>query len=258
MIVEGDAKIWKKRELILPFNRPIKDWKSCPQIVITSHDLFSLLFFSSLLIFLWYNKLKLPLAFKAKFHGNFHLSPKLNVNYTSSKSFRLWAFRPSNEMDLSNLPFQIVWGAPPSPLSTYRFFSFSLGNDFVIISYSFFVVYIFSTCKCFFSSSSCIQWHLTLICLDFKLYVELFAKWMALWLSQYTIKLSCFKPNSCRKFFIHKVSLQPLVIASAAVVDRTTHYWSLDCHETAPPTKVSAYLDRDFFESTTHPCTLIT
>ena len=75
---------------------------------------------------------------------------------------------------------------------------------------------------------------------------------MTLWLSQYAIKLSYFTLNSSRKFFIHKVSLQPSVIPiySASVVDKTTHYWSLDCHETAPPAKVNKYLDMNFLELT--------
>ena len=72
------------------------------------------------------------------------------------------------------------------------------------------------------------------------------------YLSQYTINMSYFTPNSCRKFFIHKFSLQPSVIAiySILVVDKATHCWSLDYQETAPLVKVSKYPDKDFLELT--------
>lgn len=36
---------------------------------------------------------------------------------------------------------------------------------------------------------------------------------------------------------------------SASVVDRATHFYNLDCHDTAPPTKVNTYLEVNFLSS---------
>src|SRR4051812_21516724 len=58
--------------------------------------------------------------------------------------------------------------------------------------------------------------------------------------------------NSCMNFFIHSISLQPLVIAMylASVVLKVMHFCNCYFHETVPPAKVIKYPKVDFLEST--------
>ena len=60
-------------------------------------------------------------------------------------------------------------------------------------------------------------------------------------LSQYTTYSSCCIPSSLKNVFIHTNSFPASVTAiySASVVDKATHFCSLDCHDTAPPAKVN-------------------
>lgn len=59
---------------------------------------------------------------------------------------------------------------------------------------------------------------------------------MPLWLSQYRVFFSYFWPSSSMNFFIHSNSLFALVmtIYSTSVVDKATHFYSLDWHDITP------------------------
>ena len=63
-------------------------------------------------------------------------------------------------------------------------------------------------CICFSSSSSQIQWYLTIICFYLERKEEFLRKCIPLCLSQYRLYLSCISPNSRRNFFGHRNFLQ--------------------------------------------------
>ena len=143
-------------------------------------------------------------------------------------------------------------GGSTKPTSLLQNSNFSLGKGLVIISDALLSVWIFLITNDFISIASWIYWYLTSMCFDRECKVGCLLRWIAFWLSQYNIKFSWIRPSSCKNFFIHNNSLLPSVrvIYLASVVDNATHFYNLDCHETAPPANFIKYPDVDFLEST--------
>jgi len=129
--------------------------------------------------------------------------------------------------------------------------SFSLVTTLVNISTGFFSVWIFLNYINLFSTTSLIQWYLTSMCFKREWNIAFLLKSIVLWLSQWTTHLSCVKPNSWRNHFIQSICLFAsfAAIYSASVVDKATHFYDFDCHDTAPPTKVNKYPEVDFLPS---------
>ena len=131
---------------------------------------------------------------------------------------------------IPTLQFEFMSAVPTQSLS------FSLVTTLVNMSAGFFLVWIFLNCINHFSTTSLIQWYLTSMCFKGDWKIAFLLKSIALWLSQWTIYLSCIKPNSWRNCFIQSISLPAsfAAIYSASIVDKATHFCNFDCHDTVP------------------------
>ena len=125
------------------------------------------------------------------------------------------------------------------PIETEHILSFSLVTTFVSISAGFWLVCIFSSFNSPSSNTERMKWYLRCMCLVLEWNVEFFARWIALWLSLYSVRIWCFLPNSSINLCNQIISLLASVAAtySTSVVESATTLWIFETQLTVVPPK---------------------
>ena len=165
-------------------------------------------------------------------------SPTWRLISTNPLLLYMLDFEPSWTWKISHLHLQ-SW----RPTETEQELSFSLVTPFVNMSTGFWLVCIVSIFNCPSSKVDRMKWYLNCIFLVFEWKAEFFARWMALWLSQYNLLFSYFFPNSSINLCNQIISLLASVAATyyASVVESETTFCSFEIQLTVVPPIVRRY-----------------